>query len=160
MNPKRKLRLILLGWMVPFASLLFYVLKSDHLRGWFPFLEFGYFVAFLIYMTRYMKRHPELRPSPEKTERQLAGTDPSRARTGTSILLLALVGMALIILAQRDPLSHAWGRGVTPNPAWISMVRAVAWLSLVLGLAGFLRLGQVWYRNRKTTLTNDRDGFK
>jgi|HubBroStandDraft_4_1064222.scaffolds.fasta_scaffold05018_8 hypothetical protein len=31
MNPKRKLRLILLVGMVPFASLLLYVVRSHHL---------------------------------------------------------------------------------------------------------------------------------
>jgi len=53
MNPQRKLRLILLVGMVPFASLLLYVVRSHHLPKWFPFVEFGYFVAFLIYMTLY-----------------------------------------------------------------------------------------------------------
>jgi hypothetical protein len=64
MNPKRKLRLILLVGMVPFASLLLYVVRSHHLPKWFPFVEFGYFVAFLIYMTLYVRRHPELRSYP------------------------------------------------------------------------------------------------
>jgi hypothetical protein len=55
MNPGRKLRLILLVWMVPFASLLLYVVRSHHLPKGFPFVEFGYFVAFLIYMTLYVR---------------------------------------------------------------------------------------------------------
>ncbi len=149
MNPKRKLRLILLGWMVPFAFLLFYVVKSHHLPKWFLFVEFGYFVAFLTSMTLYMRRHPELRPSTEDSARRVVWVNSVTPHMWTSIFLLAGIAVAVFILLQRDPLAHAWGRGVTPNPTLIAIVHGVAWVDLVLFVAGFVRVTQVWYRKRK-----------
>lgn len=149
MNPKRKLRLILLGWMVPFAFLLFYVVKSHHLPKWFLFVEFGYFVAFLTSMTLYMRRHPELRPSTEDSARRVVWVNSVTPHMWTSIFLLAGIAVAVFILLQRDPLAHAWGRGVTPNPTLITIVHGVAWVDLVLFVAGFVRVTQVWYRKRK-----------
>jgi hypothetical protein len=149
MNPKRKLRLILLGWMVPFASLLFYVLASHRLPKWFPFVEFGYFVAFLTCMTLYVKRHPELRPSPGEKARRAVWTNSVTPRMWTSVFLLAGIAVAVFILLQRDPLSHALGRGVTPNPTLIRIGHGVAWVNLILFVAGFVRISQVWYRTKK-----------
>jgi hypothetical protein len=149
MNPKRKFRLILLGWMVPFASLLLYVLASHRLPKWFPFVEFGYFVALLILMTLYVRRHPELRSSPEDRARRAERVNAATPKMWTSIFLLAGIAVAVFILLQRDPLSHAWGRGVTPNPTLIRIVHGVAWVNLVLFVAGFVRISQVWYRTKK-----------
>ena len=159
MNPKRKLRLILLGWMVPFAFLLFYVVKSHHLPKWFLFVEFGYFVAFLTYMTLYMRRHPELRPSPEEKARRAVWTNSVTPRMWTSIFLLAGIAVAVFILLQRDPLSHSWARGVTPNPTLIRVVRGVAWVDLVIFVAGLVRIRQVWYRTKKAANPNSRARF-
>jgi hypothetical protein len=149
MNPKRKLSLILIGWMVPFASLLFYFVKSHHLPKWFPFVEFGYFAAFLISMTLYMRRHPELRLSPEDKARRVVRVNSITPGMWTSVFLLAGIAVALAILLQRDPLSYAWGRGVTPNPTLLRIVRGVAWVDLVIFVAGFVRVTQVWFRKRK-----------
>lgn len=156
MNPKQKLRLILLGWVVPFASLLFYVVKSHHLPKWFPFVELGYFAAILIFMTLYMRRHPELRPSPEDKARRAERINSAtpNIKMWTSIFLLAGVAAAVLILLQDDPLSHAWGRGVTPNPTLISIVHGVAWVDLVICIAGFARMSQVWHRKRKAALAS------
>jgi hypothetical protein len=126
MNPKQKLRLILLGWVVPFASLLYYVLKSQHLPEWFLLVEFGYLVAFLTYMTLFVRRHPELRPSPEEKTGRAVWINSVTPRMWTSVFLLAGIAVAVFILLQRDPLSHAWGRAVTPNPTLIRIVHGVA----------------------------------
>ncbi|MFZ0956557.1 MAG: hypothetical protein WAN60_09460 [Candidatus Sulfotelmatobacter sp.] len=148
MNPKRKLRLILLGWVVPFASLLFYVVKSHQLPKWFPFVEFGYFGAFLTYMTLYIRRHPELRSYPKEKAMGVTA-DSGTARMWTSIFLLAGIAGAVFILLQRDPLSYAWARGVTPNHALIRIVHGAAWVGLAICVAGFVRMSQVWYRTKK-----------
>jgi hypothetical protein len=148
MNPKRKLRLILLVGMVPFASLLLYVVRSHHLPKWFPFVEFGYFVAFLIYMTLHVRRHPELRSYPTKKAIGV-NADSVAARMWTSIFLMAGIAAAMFILLQRDPLARGWGRSVTPNPALISGVHGVAWVGLVPCVAGFVRMVQVWYRTMR-----------
>lgn len=151
MNPRRKLRLILLGWVIPFAALLFYGVKSRHLSTWFPFVEFAYFAALLIFMTLYMRRHPELRPSPEDKARRAERINAvtPKMKMWTSIFLLAGIAAAALILLQDDPLSHAWGRGVTPNPTLIRIVHGVAWVDLLICIAGFARMSQVWHRKRK-----------
>jgi len=127
MNPRRKVRPILLVWMVPFASLLLYVVRSHHLPKGFPFVEFGYFVAFLIYMTLYVRASSGTTVLSHGESNGGVNADSVTARMWTSLFLLAGIAAAVFILLQRDRRSQGWGRGVTPNPTLISGVHGVAW---------------------------------
>jgi|SRR5579863_1508665 len=159
MEPKRKLRLLILAVWVPYVSVPLWVAIGHYRRpAWLTGLWLGYGFVGLVCVFLYIMRHPELRPSPEEKARRLDQINPRTARIWTSISLLAFIVMALITLLQRNPLSSAWRQGVTPNQTSTSVVHAVAWASLVAGLAGFVRLGQVWYRKRKAPLANKHTG--
>jgi len=155
MEPKQKLRLLILAVWVPFVFPLLWVAISHYRpHAWLTGLWWGYGLPGFICVILYVIRHPELRPSPEEKARRLAKVNPRVARIWTSISLLACIAMALIILLQRNTLPNTWRQCVTPNQTSISIVHAVAWVGLVVGLAGFVRLCQVWYRNRKAPLAN------
>jgi uncharacterized membrane protein YfcA len=158
MEPKRKLSLLILAVSVPNVCAVF-GLAIGHYRPpeWLIRLWLGCGLIGVVCVFVYMFRHPELRPSPEERAGRSAQIDPRTARIW--IFLIAGIASALIILTQSDPLSHAWGRSVTPNRALISILRAVAWFGLLVGLAGLIRLGQVWYRKRKARLANNHSMF-
>jgi uncharacterized membrane protein YfcA len=159
MEPKQKLRRLILAVSVPNVCAVLGI-AIGHYRPpeWLIRLWLGCCLIGMVCVFVYMFRHPELRPSPAEKERQLAKINPHTARIWTSILLLACIAVALIILLQHNPLPSAWRQSVTPDRTSISIVRAVAWVSLVAGLAGFVRLGQVWYRKEKAPLTNKNTG--
>ena len=161
MEPKQKLNLLILAVSVPnICAVLGIAIGHYRPPEWLIRLWLGCSLIGVVCVFVYMFRHPELRPSPAEKAKRLARVNPRTARMWTSIFFLASIAVGVAVLAQRDPLSHAWRHGVTPNPVLISLVRSVAWFSLVASFAGLIRLGQVWYRNRKTTLANDHDDFK
>lgn len=156
MKPMQKFRLLVLAVSSPvYLLLLFAVLTCcPHSLKWFAPVLGCYSVGALIFMFGYLLRHPELRPSPEERARRVADISPHKARVVTlATLVVVLAACSLYLFFARQPApnlvrTQGFERA---HASWV-LTRGIAWAVIAFTFALFLRLRQVWYRQRKASL--------
>jgi hypothetical protein len=152
MRPRQKLRIIILALLVPHFSALLYVSIGRHQRHeWFLWLWGAYSVIGLIVVILYIRRHPELRPSPPERVNYTATMNIRKTRVQAMVVLVVCFAIDLLILLRHQPIFFRRGSVATSHSQW-GMVRASAWISLAAFFLALVFIARTWYRNRRSNV--------
>lgn len=152
MNPRQKYKLLVLAFLFPYLLLLILELTTrTHFEKWVGPACLCYSFGALILIFRYLRTHPELRPTAEEQRKRLDAIDPRKARMAMIgvIAVSALTCSLYLFFARRPPAYLVCRQGVERAQDFFVFTRRVAWGFLGAYLLVSLRLCQVAFRKHK-----------